>query len=629
MSDALDRLASAYGITSSYISERGETCIVSDATKLGILRAIGVQAANEAEISASLATAPREEANDNDVPAEMRCFVPDWLAGGRIWGVSCQLYGLRSPRNAGIGDFEDLAQLAELAAQAGADFLGVNPLHALFYADAGRYSPYAPSSRRFLNPFYIALDRLPGNRAAGAANGAAAARATELVDYQQVARRKRGALEAGYAAFCTTAGGSGSAQARSFRAFCADRGRPLQQFALFEALSVALVAGGHYSGWHTWPAAYRDFDSHAVRRFARENEASIDFHKWLQWVAQTQLQQAQQRARAAGMRVGLYLDLAVGVAPDGADTWAQPQAVVDKARVGSPPDMFNDNGQDWGLAPLSPAALKANNFEPFEAILDELMRSAGAVRIDHAMGLTRLYWIPADARAKEGAYVRYPVGELLRRLARISQARSSVVIGEDLGTVPPGFREVMSEMEIQGYRVLYFEREGDGSFRAPHAYSHKALACLSTHDLPTLKGWWRASDADEREKLGLLSPEHAAAMRSSRAHDRGMLLAALRHAGLLPQSLQAALDGHAPYPEDLPSELCVAIHVFLARTNSRLVAVQLEDMLGMQDQANVPGTIDECPNWRRKLPIQLSEIPHTDLFRDIASVLSQERPRLP
>lgn len=629
MSVALDRLAAAYGVEPSYISERGETCFASDETKREILRAMGIVAETDAEIARSLASAPLPVPDNDTVPSNNPCFMPGWLVGGRIWGVTCQLYGVRSERNSGMGDFEDLAQLAELAARAGADFVGVNPVHALFYADAGRFSPYAPSSRLFLNPLYIAVDPLPGARAEPGAAAARAARASELVDYLQVARLKRGAFESGYQTFCVASARPGNAGMRDFKRFCAERGTALHRFALYEALSEALVARGYYSGWHTWPAVYRSPDSHAVRRFERENQARITFHKWLQWVAETQLKQAQQRAISAGMRIGLYLDLAVGVAPDGADTWSQPGTVVDGARIGCPPDMFNANGQDWGLAPLSPSALKARDFAPFEAMLRALMRSAGAARIDHAMGLTRLYWIPGNVRATEGAYVRFPGRDMLRRLARVSKEFGTVIIGEDLGTVPPGFRETMSDMEIQGYRVLYFEREGDGSFRPPHAYSHKALACLSTHDLPTIKGWWRGSDIDQRKDSGLASPEQSAGMRAGRAHDRGLLLSALASAGLLPGDFESALGGAAPMPADLPHDLCTAAHALLARAASRLVAVQLEDMVGMQDQANVPGTVHEHPNWRRKLPIKLNEIPGTALFRDIASVLSQERPRAP
>jgi 4-alpha-glucanotransferase len=626
MSEPLDRLAQAYGIEPSYISEMGETCIVSDETKRRILRTIGIPAEDDEEVAQSLAKVPPPHVNQNDIASGTRCFMPDWLAGGRVWGIACQLYGLRSSRNLGIGDFEDLAQLAELHAKAGADFIGVNPLHALFYADAGRFSPYSPSSRRFLNPFYVAVDRLPGGNAGIDRRAASAARACTLVDYPQVARLKRSGFESGYRAFCARMR-PGNADMREFKNFCATRGAALHRFALYEALSEALVGRGHHCGWHTWPAPYRNCDSYAVRRFEQENAARITFHKWLQWVAATQLRTAQDRAKAAGMRIGLYLDLAVGVAPDGADTWAQPGTVVSGVRIGAPPDMFNDNGQDWGLAPLSPEALKARNFEPFEAMLRELMRCAGAVRIDHAMGLTRLYWIPGNAPAAEGAYVRFPMGEMLRRLALVSQEFRTVVIGEDLGTVPPGFREAMSEMEMQGYRVLYFEREGNGDFLLPHAYAHKALACLSTHDLPTLKGWWDGGDIDWREASGLVSPEHASRMRATRAHDRGLLLAALKSSGLLPACLEPGPNGASPSPDYLPDDLCVAIHAFLARASSRLVAVQIEDLLGVKEQANVPGTVDEHPNWRRKLPVDLSDIPNNALFRAIAGVLTQERPR--
>jgi len=629
MSEALDHLALAYGIEPGYISERGEHHKTGEKTKRSLLAALGVPASNDADVEASLAAAPPLAANDLPRPVGAPCFMPDWLAQGRVWGVTCQLYGLRSARNLGIGDFEDLAQLGELAASAGADFLGVNPLHALFFADASRFSPYAPSSRLFLNPFYIAVDRL--TPAAGATRGgeAQSVRAAKLVDYPRMAQLKRRALEAGYCSFADLRRAPVSEAMRSFKAFCAAGGRSLQRFALYEALSEALVAKGHHSGWHTWPAPYRSFDSHAVRRFERENAARIDFHKWLQWVAESQLRAAQERCKAAGMRIGLYLDLAVGVAPDGADTWSQSDTVVNGVRIGCPPDMFNDHGQDWGLAPYSPTALKTRDFVPFETMLRALMRNSGAVRIDHAMGLARLYWIPSEAPATNGAYVRFPFKDMLDHLARISQDCRALVIGEDLGTVPTGFREVLSEAEIQGYRVFYFEREEDGAFRPPQAYSHKALACLSTHDLPTLKGWWSGNDIDEREKVGASTPANAAAARENRKRERMLLLGLLDSAGLLPSSLAPVMNETIPCPAHFPDEGCVAVHALLATASSRLVAVQLEDLVGLEEQANVPGTVDEHPNWRRKLPLALSTIPKMALFRNIADALSQERPREP
>src|SRR5919106_5338573 len=441
MNDALDRLARAYGIQLSYVSERGAEHAVSDDSKRRLLQDLGVPANSAEEIEKGLESAPRLDSDSTGVAA--RCFMPDWLANGRAWGITCQLYGLRSERNWGIGDFRDLAQLAELAVSAGAEFVGVNPVHALFSAEPLRYSPYAPSSRRFLNPLYIAVDAL-APRARFKATELQCLRDTGLVDYPAVARRKLAALEEIHRDFAQ----SGAKRRKLFEEFCTSRGHALDCFALFEALSEHLVAEGFHAGWHGWPAPYRNIGSAEVKRFARDNTRRIDFHKWLQWVSEMQLKEAQERARAAGMRIGLYLDLAVGVAPDGADTWCQPDIVIAKARLGCPPDMFNDAGQDWGLAPLSPIALFDRNFEPFKLVLDELMRSAGAVRIDHAMGLTRLYLIPAQSEAKDGAYLSYPLADMLRVLAEVSHSKRTIVIGEDLGTVPPGFREVMHEAEI-------------------------------------------------------------------------------------------------------------------------------------------------------------------------------------
>ena len=620
MSDALDRLAQAYGIASTYVSEQGEERIVSDASKRGLLKALGVTAGNAEEIGHALASAPNPR--DGDIGVAARCFMPDWLANGRVWGVTCQLYGLKSPRNWGIGDFGDLAQLAELAASAGAHFVGVNPLHALFLADPSRYSPYSPSSRRFLNPLYISIENLGRDVTVDEAQ-LARLRKTSLVEYAEVARLKLAALERLHQRFVPLGGRA----KREFEKFCKARGDALESFALYEALSQHAVAEGYHGGWHDWPEPYRRVDSSEVKRFARENTGRIDFHKWLQWVAETQLREAQNRARAAGMRIGLYLDLAVGVAPDGAETWSHGDAVVAGARLGCPPDMFNDAGQDWGLAPLSPIGLVDRDFEPWKLVLDDLMRCAGAVRIDHAMGLTRLFLIPEDAEAQEGSYLSYPLADMLRVLAEISRSRRTIVIGEDLGTVPVGFREMMHAAEIQGYRVFYFEREQNGWFRAPGAYSHRALACLSTHDLPTLKGWWVGADIGERERLGWLSSEKAAELREARAQDRSLLLAALKHAGVLPSEFESVLAGQEPCPEDLPLEICAAAHAMLAKTASRLFAVQLEDLSGVKDQANLPGTVDEYPNWRRKLPFDLAQLADTDLFRNVTETVSRERPR--
>jgi 4-alpha-glucanotransferase len=623
---ALDRLAEAYGISLGYVSEAGVYQRASERAKRGVLAALGVAATTDEEVSASLGVAPAPGSREMTVPAGARCFVPAWLENGRTWGIVCQLYGLRSERNCGIGDFEDLARLAELAGACGADFVGVNPLHALFFADPSRRSPYSPSSRRFLNPLYIAVDAL-GGEDGKFVEIAAAARDTSLVDYVAVGKIKQAALAARFAEFERGDLARRTDRALRFETFCRERGEVLEQFARYEALSAKLVSEGYGCGWHGWPDAYRSPAGEAVLSFAQDNSRSVLFHKWLQWVADGQLGDVQRRARAAGMRIGLYLDLAVGVAPDGADTWAAPDTVIAGAHIGSPPDPFNPLGQDWGLSPLSPVSLRESGGVAVAATLRDLMRHAGAIRIDHVMGLTRLFWIPAGRTAADGAYVGYPTDCLLRQLAAASTDHEALVVGEDLGTVPAGFRDTMCRAEIQGCRVLYFERAKDGVFRPPAAYARETLACISTHDLPSLRGWWKGSDISERMRLRLYDVATARVPQRERARDRERLMEALRQAGLGPGA--AGKANRATPPAELPEGVLIGLHAFLARTPSRLVAVQLEDLVGMEAQANLPGTVDEHPNWRRKLPVSLEELPACATFQRVVRSVAAERPRVP
>jgi 4-alpha-glucanotransferase len=626
VSEALDRLAEAYGIALGYVGETGTYRRASERAKQAILAALGVKARTEADITASLACAPLPQSRMPSVPRGARCFVPEWLRQGRAWGITCQLYGVRSARNWGIGDFEDLARLAECAGAGGADFLGVSPLHALFLADQARCSPYSPSSRRFLNPLHIAVDRLGGGDRAQT-RAIAAQREAALVDYAGVGEIKRTVLADRFAQFEREDWAQQAPNARRFKEFCRQRGEALELFALFEALSEMFVAKGHSCGWQHWPDDYQSPANDAVVRFARENPTSVMFHKWLQFIADGQLADAQRRARAAGMRIGLYLDLAVGVAPDGADTWAAPDVVVKGVQIGSPPDPFNPLGQDWGLCPLSPVDLRERDGAAVAILLHELMRHAGAVRIDHVMGLVRLYWVPAGLAAEDGAYVGYPGDVLMRQLASASQEHAALVVGEDLGTVPAGFRDILRAIEIQGYRVLTFERGKDGGFLAPTSYARDTLACISTHDLPTLRGWWKGRDIAHRERLGLFDPDTATRQRRERARDRRQLLQALRRAGLVSNAIRAGRGCAAP--NELPDAVLVGLHAFLARTRSRLVAVQLEDLVGMDEQANLPGTVDGHPNWRRKQPVPLEELPQSGIFQRVLGTVAAERPRVP
>ncbi len=611
MSIELDRLAEAHGIGLSFISETGEERWPSDEAKRRLLGALGIAAGTDEEVRHSLAALEHP-----------RCYMPAWLENGRAWGITCQLYGLRSERNCGIGDFEDLARLCELVARAGADFVGVNPLHALFFSEARHFSPYAPSSRHFLNPLFIAVDAFespsePNREARRAAQGA------ELVDYEAVARLKRKALEAEFARFQA----DHLTRAAAFETFTRNRGRRLEDFALFEALSEHMMSEGRSCGWHGWPEDFKDKGSAAVRRFRERHPDRILFHMWLQWIAREQLANVQARAQAAGMRLGLYIDLAVGVAQDGADTWAEPDAVLRGVRVGAPPDAFNARGQDWGLAPISPRSLQADHGGLFGQLISDAIGPAAALRIDHVMSLMRLYLIADGLDGTEGAYVHYPLHDMLVALGTASRQARAIVIGEDLGTVPPNFREIMRAARILGYRVLFFEREVDGRFRLPQDYEHVAMACISTHDLPTLRGWWEECDLDDRERIGLDTPDIAANNRTQRVSDRERMIGALAGSGLLPDRLTPVARGEQPVPAELPQEIAIALSRFLARTPSRLVAVQLEDLVGMRNRANLPGTIDEHPNWQRKLPLTLEALPQSSGFTAITQAVAEERPR--
>ncbi len=624
MSDDLLRLADLAGIERSYVSLMGPVVAASEGSLRAALQALGIPAADDRAVAESLATVRPSDPGPLEAPVGVSCYLPDWLRDGRCWGIACQLYGLRSRRNWGIGDFEDLARFAEIAAAAGADFVGVNPLHALFMADPGRFSPFSPSSRRFLNPLYIAVDNAPGAQTVLAAvHVPDEIRDAELVDYAAVGPLKLKALRHLFRAFRETAE---ETDAEDFARYIVDGGEPLYLHALFEAVSEAMAARGLGATWHAWPEEFRHPASAAVAAFAAGNGEAIAFHSWLQWLAERQLAAAQARAHAAGMRIGLYLDMAVGVAPDGSATWSDRDLTVPSVRIGAPPDYFNAAGQDWGVAPLSPSALKARDFEPFREAIDAVLRHAGALRIDHAMSLYRLFWISSGFTAADGVYVRYPLAAMLRTLAGVSQARQSIVIGEALGVVPAGFPEVLGACGIQSYRVFFFEMR-DGRFLPIGDYPREALACITTHDLHTLAGWWSGHDLNVRAGIGYLRSDETVHAMAERASERHQLLVTLADHALMPEEMHAVRDGHVAPPETLPEPVAVAVHRLVARSPCRLFVIAVEDLTATPDQVNIPGTTDEHPNWRRKIACDLEELPEQPFFRSITAALREERPR--
>jgi 4-alpha-glucanotransferase len=544
----------------------------------------------------------------------------------RCWALTAQLYSLRSPRNWGIGDFTDLATLGIGAARCGAGALGINPLHALFPAAPKHISPYSPSSRLFLNPLYIDVEAVPDFRDGMVPPGLAAARAGDLVDYPAVAHVKHAAFDALYDAFARQhLDPQESARGADFRRFQQQGGRALEAFAIFTALHEQVMGAGGAFSWHEWPAPLRQSDSPEVSRFAAEHRRRIERHQYLQWEADRQLGAAAVAAEQAGLCFGLYRDLAVGVDSSGAEAWADPALMVSGVTVGAPPDLLGPQGQNWGLAPPSPVALQGEGFTSFIAALRANMRHAGVLRIDHAMALKQLYWVPAGASPAEGSYVAYPFDELRGILALESERQRCSVIGEDLGTVPEGFSETMQKASVLSYRVLMFERERDGRFKPPEAYPALASAAFSTHDLPTLHGFWLGRDLDWRRRLGLY-PDAATADKKAQERQRECrrLLEALVAAEVLPRAMVPVLLSHDDGPVYDPA-LAEAVYRFLGQSPAKLVMMQIEDVLGEIEQANLPGTVAEHPNWRRRLSRALDEILGGRDFEHLAAALAAAR----
>ncbi|MEO5336354.1 MAG: 4-alpha-glucanotransferase [Magnetospirillum sp. WYHS-4] len=555
------------------------------------------------------------------IVAPGRCYVPDWMDRGvRHWGLACHLYSLRRGDDWGVGDFSALRQLCQAGASLGAAAVGINPLHKLFLDWPEHASPYSPCSRLFLNPLYIDVTAIPGFRDCSNAMGRASqdefmrrvaeARAKDHVDYTAVAALKLEMLENLHACFS-----SRSVQERKeYTAFRKTGGEILNRFVLYQGLRERFRG----QPWSQWPECYRRPDSHESRNFAREQEARLDFHAWLQWLAETQLAAAADN----GMTVGLYRDLAVGADPNGADAWMEPGLTARDYRFGAPPDAFNPLGQDWGMPPPHPVAMKETGYESFARMLRANMRHAGALRIDHAMSLLHLYWIRPGDKASKGAYVKYPFDDLLGVLALESQRNRCLVVGEDLGTVPDGFRARMEHEGVLSYRLFYFERWESGLFKRPETYPALALATATTHDLPTVAGHWRGADLELRRRLRLFkSEETLAADFRARETEREVLLAALRDQGLQPDGLSLSPD----LDEDRLRALTVAVERFLARSPARLLMLNLDDLLIEADQLNLPGTIAEYPNWRRRLKATVREFAAAPYVRSVIREVVRER----
>ncbi|WP_313070298.1 malto-oligosyltrehalose synthase [Melaminivora sp.] len=565
------------------------------------------------------------------IVAPPRCWLPEaWAAGERWWGLGCQLYALRSARNWGIGDFQDLRDLVTVAAEHGAAFVGLSPLHALRSHQPEEASPYSPGSRLALNPLFIDVTGLPEFlrcERAQALHAQAAfqqrlqrLRGSDTVQYAEVAAAKHEMLALLWQHFCEHEIKAQSGRAHDFEQFLLHEAGTLGRHALFEALQQHLhAADPAVWGWPAWPEDLRDPDGPAVRAFADEHAGAVRYHAWLQWLAQRQLAEAAGHARQR-LPLGLYCDLAVGAGDGGSETWAHQALHARGMHIGAPPDPLNTRGQNWGLPPVNPVALAHAHFLPLRRLLHAAMRHAGALRLDHVMALMRLFWTGAQG----GTYVRYPLEALLAVVAVESHRHRCAVIGEDLGNVAPRLRQALAARALLSYRPLVFERSEAGDFRAPADWPVQALAVVGTHDLPTLRGWWTARDIEVQRELGWLADgdAHARAL-MERAQDRVRLLHALAQQELLPKG--ATLDALTT-PNG--AEFAAAVHRYLARTACWLAAVQLEDATGQVEQVNVPGTTEDLqPNWRRRLAVPLQELAGHPTFAAVTGAMRRERAR--
>ncbi|MGJ8618595.1 MAG: 4-alpha-glucanotransferase [Sulfitobacter sp.] len=492
----------------------------------------------------------------------------------RLWGLNLALYGVQSERNTGLGDFEDLANMAKIAAAHGAAFLGINPIHNMGYFDTTAISPYSPSHRGFLNTSYIAIDQIPGLDNAIDTDAFDAIKRAETVQYLDHKQAHNKTLEALFDHFQTTAS---SESKRAFSRFVAAGGDELQTFAKFELISETLGAD-----WRQWPDDPADPPA-----------AELEYHMWLQWVADTHLGNTQTRARDAGMPLGLYLDLAVGPRRDGAESWCERDAIAQGVSIGAPPDHLSPAGQNWDLAAFSPRKLKAQRYAPLRRILAQTMRHAGVIRIDHVLGLNRSFLLPDDG--SPGAYIRQPFEALMAVIKIEAERHNCLVIGEDLGLVPDGFRDTMRAHGFYGYSVMQYERDDQGGFRDPQSGPEQVLSCFATHDTPTVQGFAAGRDIDWWEKLNWIETAEAEHMREQRNAE----------VTLVPQGASFA----------------TYVHTQLAHSNAALVAVQLDDVLGVVEAQNLPGTIDEHPNWRRKYQTPLEELHSGDQLNPIASTM--------
>ncbi|HYZ83341.1 MAG TPA: 4-alpha-glucanotransferase [Bryobacteraceae bacterium] len=572
-----------------------------------------------AEASARLVLCPESAYSTDDLPNEGRCA-----------GIAVSLYGLRSARNWGCGDFADLHGLIDWARRdLGAAFVSLNPLHAIANRTPYNTSPYLPLSSFYRNPLYLDIERVPEFQASDCAqrlfhspkvqNEIAALRDSKYVEYERSWRLKRVFLKQLFRTFLQREWRHHTPRAQEFEQYVAAEGPLLHRYALFCALDEVMHRQNRDVWiWRDWPAGYHHPETVESQEFARTHWRSVMLHKYIQWLVDTQVAAAQRHALDAGTPIGLYHDLALATDRWGSDLWAYPEFYVEGCRVGSPPDSFSPKGQDWAFPPPKTSRHQEDSYRLFVESIRHNIRHGGALRIDHVMRFFRLYWIPEGFDATQGTYVRDRADELIRLLALESQRNKVVIVGEDLGTVEPYIRESLHKFGILSYRLLYFERTPDGGFKDPSVYPEQSLVSVSTHDLPTLAGFWEGRDIEVRRAASLFpSDDVYRAEWEQRLIDKQHMLDIFLRLDLLP-------SWYPRLARDIPvftGELHNAAIGFLALAKSKLMCVNQEDITKATDQQNLPGTTDQYPNWRHKMEFTLEELNSGDRTRDFTQMV--------
>ena len=560
------------------------------------------------------------------------CFTPEeMLEGKKIWGSSVQLYCIKSENNWGIGDFTDLKSLLQKTADHGGDFIGLNPIHALSPAQPKNASPYSPSSRKWLNVLYTDLTNVEEFKSDQALQNKIQETAfkeklnllrnEQWVDYEGVTEIKLAALRSLFATLNYSDKGLNK-RLTEFNDYVAEKGEALLQQAAYDALQFKFLDQDKTSwGWPVWPEAFQSYQTESTQAWIEENKQEVLFWCYCQWVAELQLEEADQLAKSLGMTLGIYRDLAVGVGKGSSEIWANHDLYCEQISVGAPPDILGPLGQSWGLPPITPDKLYKTAYQPFIELLQANMSHCGALRIDHVMALLRLWWVPDNATAEAGAYIYYPVHDLLNILALESQRNECLVIGEDLGTVPDGIEALLEEAGVYSYKVFFFEQADDGGYISPAHYKNQAMATLSTHDMPTIKGYWHCDDLHLGKTLGLY-PDQAVLdkLMENRIHCKQQILNSLHGHDSIP----------AEYNRDatqtgMDQTLNFALQTHLAKGDSALLSLQLEDFLEMEVPVNVPGTSDEYRNWQRKLSHNIEQIFENEQIKCLLDNLTTAR----